>query len=89
MFDVFSLTVTPINDMPTISNMLDQVTHEDMPLTMMLTISDVETVANDLILIAESSQTYLVAHEQIAFDGTGMTRTMTISRIIANIFGRT
>ena len=59
-----------------------------MPLTMTLTISDVETAANDLILIAESSQTDLVAHEQIAFDGTGMTRTMTITPT-TNMFGMT
>jgi len=82
------ITVTPINDMPTISDMFDQVTHEDMHLTMTLTISDVETAANDLILIAESSQTDLVAHEQIAFDGTGMTRTMTITPT-TNMFGMT
>jgi hypothetical protein len=77
---VVSVTVSPINDPPTISEIDDQVIYEDTstgPIT--FTVADVETPAADLTLSATSSNPALVPVEQIVFAGSGMTRTVTVT----------
>src|SRR5260370_1295005 len=52
----FLLTVNPVNDPPTISRVPDQTTDEDVPTPAIpITISDVETAADNLTVAGSSS----------------------------------
>jgi len=62
------LNIIPVNDQPTITNILDQTTPEDTPTEPIpFTIGDIETPPNDLILTGTSSNTELVSNENIVF----------------------
>src|SRR6185436_6768545 len=50
----FTLTVTGVNDAPTISTISDQTTPEDAPMTVSFTIGDVDTPLANLTLSASS-----------------------------------
>jgi len=51
----FKLSVTPVNDNPTISALIDQSGQKNMPTTpQSFTISDIETAASDLAVFANS-----------------------------------
>ncbi len=70
--DTLSLTVTAINDAPTISNVADQTTNEDTTLTgVAVVIADTETALSCAsALSATSSNTGLIADAAITFTGT-------------------
>lgn len=75
-----SVTVTPGNTAPTISEIADQVIYENGaagPID--FTIYDLETPADDLVLWGDSSDTALLPVSHIAFGGAGMTRTVTLT----------
>lgn len=75
-----SVTVTPVNSPPTISEIADQTIGENTstgPLT--FTIYDEETPADALLLWGASSDTALLPVSHIVFGGAGMTRTVTLT----------
>jgi uncharacterized repeat protein (TIGR01451 family) len=84
----FLVTATNVNDPPFISNIADQPTGEDTPLTVPFVIDDRETAALSLSLTATSTNTALVATTNIFFNGSGTNRTLTIVPSL-NAFGTT
>jgi hypothetical protein len=82
----FTITVNPVNDAPTISGIADLVTNEGTPIApIAFTVGDVETLAVDLSLSGSSSNQTLVPNANIAFGGTGASRTITISPVAGQI----
>ena len=85
---VLELAVDP-NTPPTISNIDDQTINQDESLTdLPFTIADNETLANDLIISAVSSNQALVQNSAITFGGLGENRTLSITPV-AGQFGTT
>ncbi len=75
-----SVTVTPGNTAPTISEIPDQTIYENGaagPID--FAIYDPETPADDLLLWGESSDTALLPVSHIVFGGAGMARTVTLT----------
>ncbi len=78
--DTFLLTVNPVNDPPTISDILDTSTPEDTPTAPIpFTVGDVELDPSSLTVSATSSNTALVPDANIVFGGSGANRTLTIT----------
>ena len=78
--DTFTLTIRPVNDAPTVSDIPDQLTDEDVPIgPISFAIGDPETPAADLIVTANSSSTAIVPEANIAFAGSGAQRSITIT----------
>ena len=78
--DSFVLTVTAVNDLPTISDVTDKTTNEDTPTpALSFTVGDVETAAASLTVTGGSSNTALVPAANIVFGGSGANRTVTIT----------
>jgi hypothetical protein len=76
----FLLTVTAVNDAPTITAIADQVINEDGATTAIaFTVGDVETAAGSLTLSGGSSNTTLVPIANIVFGGSGASRTVTVT----------
>jgi uncharacterized repeat protein (TIGR03806 family) len=85
----FLLTVSPVNDLPTISAVENQTIDEDTvagPIEFM--IGDVETAASELVLSAVSTNTALLPANTVVFGGEGGNRTVTLTPT-ANQFGVT
>jgi hypothetical protein len=81
------LTVTELNDVPTISGISDQTTLEDTATSAIaFTVGDVETAAGSLSVTATSSNLGVVATNGIALGGSGGNRTITLSPV-ANASG--
>ena len=75
-----NITVTAVNDAPTISDIADQSTNEDTATSAIsFTVGDVETSAGDLTLSGSSSNTPLVPNANIVFGGSDANRTVTIT----------
>lgn len=74
----FTLTVNPVNDLPTIGLIFNQTTDEDTPITVNFTIADIETPANSLTLSASSGKPSVVPDANISFGGLGTDRTVTL-----------
>ncbi|ETR69501.1 MAG: hypothetical protein OMM_09546, partial [Candidatus Magnetoglobus multicellularis str. Araruama] len=74
----FMLTVTAINDPPSISNISDQVINEDQSLSSLIfTVSDLESEASNLNLTWEASNINLI--ETITLTGTSENRAISIT----------
>jgi hypothetical protein len=87
--DTFLLTVNSINDLPTITDVLDQITDEDTPTPAIpFTVSDTETLAASLVLTGSSSNPLVVPDTNITFGGGGAARTVTITPLL-NAYGST
>ena len=85
--DSFDVTVSSVNDLPTLSAIVDQSTSEDTAKAVSLTISDVETAAGSLTMSAvSSSNAALITTGDVTFSGSGTARTMTLTPI-ANAHG--
>jgi hypothetical protein len=81
--DTLILTVNPVNDPPTISDIPNQTTNEDIGITEIpFTISDVETDASVLILTKSSSNTTLIPENEIVLGGSGQNRTISITPVL-------
>jgi uncharacterized repeat protein (TIGR01451 family) len=83
----FILTVNPVNDLPTISDLGPQEINEDTstpPLA--LTIGDAEIPASSLILTGASSDHALIPTNNIHFGGSDSDRTVTVTPA-TNAFG--
>jgi hypothetical protein len=77
--DTFVLTVNPVNDPPTISDIGNQTSDEDTPTVISLIIYDIESEPANLALIGTSSNPALVANGSIVFSGSGTNRTVTVT----------
>jgi gliding motility-associated-like protein len=78
--ETFSVTVQPVNDLPTISAISGQSTNEDVPTgAVPFTINDVETNVDALVVTALSNNTTLVPVANVNFSGTGSSRTVTVT----------
>ena len=78
--DTFVLTVTSVNDAPTISNIADQTVNEDAATgAIAFTVSDVETAAASLTVSGTSSNVTLIPNGNIAFGGSEANRTVTVT----------
>ncbi|CAG7628791.1 tandem-95 repeat protein [Paenibacillus allorhizosphaerae] len=85
--DSFVVTVSAINDAPTISNVPDQTIDEDSSTAVLpVTIGDIDTIADNLTLTASSSNTALVPNANIVLAGSGANRTIKVTPT-ANAFG--
>jgi extracellular elastinolytic metalloproteinase len=73
----FALTVTAVNDPPTISALAAQSTAEDVPTAAIaFTVGDVETATGSLVVSASSSNPALVPNASLALGGSGASRTI-------------
>jgi hypothetical protein len=73
----FEVTVRPVNDLPTISEIPDQVTNENHSTSEIpFTVGDVETPADRLLLGASSSNPTLLSETNIFLTGNGSNRTI-------------
>ena len=76
----FVLSVTSVNDVPTIGAVADQQTNEDTVLgPVSFSIADVETAAGSLSVTATSSDEGIIAAAGVVIGGAGATRTFTIT----------
>jgi len=76
----FQVTVTEVNDPPTITSISNQTVNEDNPTAALaFTIGDPETPAGSLTLTGSSSNTTLVPNVNITFGGSGAARTVTVT----------
>ena len=83
----FVLTVTAVNDVPTIGAISDQTTLEDMATgAIPFTVDDFETAAGSLTATATSSNVRVVAAGGISLGGSGADRTITLTPV-ANASG--
>ena len=74
------LTVTAVNDAPTISNITDRTINEDAGTgAVAFTIGDAETAAGSLTVTGTSSTPTLVPNANIVFGGSGASRTVTVT----------
>ena len=75
-----NVTVTSVNDDPTISSIVDQAAPANSPTApIAFTIDDIETDPGSLTLTGTSSNTTLVQNASITFGGSGEDRTVTIT----------
>jgi VCBS repeat-containing protein len=76
----FNVTVTAVNDAPTVSSLSDQTINEDSSLgPLAFTVGDVETAAGSLTVTAASSNTTLIPNGNITLGGSGANRTISVS----------
>ena len=76
----FVLTVTPVNDSPTVSDVGNQTINEDTSLTSInFTVGDVETPASSLNVTATSSNPTLVPSGSILITGPGNVKTLSLT----------
>ena len=79
-FDRFTLTVTAVNDRPTITNIPDRAAMTNTPVgPLTFTIGDVDTPMASLLVTAISSNPTLVPVTGVVFAGTTANRTVTIN----------
>ena len=87
--DTFVLSVNSVNDLPTISDIVDQGTNEDTATAAIpFTVGDVETAVGSLTVTASSSDQAVVPNANIVIGGAGAGRTITLTPA-ANQFGPT
>lgn len=78
--DSFVLTVTGVNDPPTVSNLGNVTISEDQSTSALaFTLGDEETAVGDLLVTGSSTNTTLLPPEAYSFAGTGTNRTLTLS----------
>jgi hypothetical protein len=83
----FTIAVTAVNDLPTISTITDQTINEDAATdTLAFSVGDIETPAASLKVTAASSNTSLIPVANVVLGGTGANRTV-IVRPAANLSG--
>ncbi|MEN8129958.1 MAG: Ig-like domain-containing protein [Pseudomonadota bacterium] len=74
-----SITIKPVNDDPTISNIPNQLTRENIPVgPISFTLGDAETPADSLKVSAISSNQALILNTSIVLGGSGANRTTTL-----------
>ena len=87
--DTFVLSVNSVNDLPTVSDIVDLGTNEDTATAAIpFTVGDVETAVASLTVTASSSDQAVVPNANIVIGGAGAARTITLTPA-ANQFGPT
>src|SRR5207302_1813078 len=75
-----TITVNAVNDLPTITDIINQTVDEDTPTAALaFTIGDVETAATALTVSATSSNLTLVPTANIVLGGAAASRTVTVT----------
>ena len=75
-----TITVTPIDDLPTITDITDKSTNENTATpAIAFTVGDVETAVNSLVITSSSSNTSLVPLTHVVLGGSGANRTVTVT----------
>jgi len=83
----FNVTVTPVNDPPTLSNLPNQTIDQGTTTGVLpFIVADVDTPVVSLTLAGVSSNPTLVPNASIVFGGSGAIRTVTVTPV-ANQFG--
>lgn len=82
----FAVTVTPVNDSPTISSVVDVIILEDTPGATTVMVGDLESPTTILTVTASSSNPALIADANIVVVGTETNRLVTI-KPASNQFG--
>jgi Bacterial Ig domain len=78
--DSFQVTVTPLNDAPTISTISNQTTSTGVATSALpFTIADIDTALTSLTLARASSNTTLVPTGNIVISGTGANRSIVVT----------
>ncbi len=78
--DMFTLTVSAVNDAPTISNIADRTTNVNTSTgAISFTVFDVETAAANLTVTRASSNTAVVPLANVVLGGSGANRTVTVT----------
>ena len=76
----FLLTVNPVNDAPTIDNLVQQSGQEDTPFNFSpVVVNDVDSPVNGIVLTATSSNQSLVQNGNISFGGNGNNRSISMT----------
>lgn len=82
-----TVSITAVNDAPTVSNIANQTVNEDTATSaLVFTVGDGESAAGSLTLSGGSSNTTLVPNANIVFGGSGASRTVTVTPA-ANLSG--
>ncbi|MCB0114851.1 MAG: tandem-95 repeat protein, partial [Caldilineaceae bacterium] len=82
------VTITPVNDAPVLSDIAEQIIDEDTVAgPVPFTVDDVDTALSTLTIYGSSSNTKLVPHTNIVFDGSGNARTVQV-RPLPNLSGQ-
>ncbi len=77
--EAFDVTIIPVNDPPTISDISNQTTPEDTPTSpIAFSVSDLETAAGSFVVTASSSNTALVPNQNITLGGANGNRTISL-----------
>lgn len=80
--NAFLFVVGAVNDPPTISSIANQAVNEDTPTSALaFTISDLETAAGTLAVSGNSTNLALLPTANIAFGGSGGSRTVTLTPV--------
>jgi hypothetical protein len=76
----FTITVTPVDQAPTITGISDQTINEDTPTSALaFTIGDVDTPVANLTVTPSSSNTTIIPTANIVLGGSGANRTVTVT----------
>ncbi len=73
-----NITVTAVNDAPTISDIANATTNEDETASAEFTVGDADHAATALVVTGSSDNTELVPNANVTFDGAGATRTVRV-----------
>ena len=83
--EIFALTIRQINDPPTITGLVNQTTNEDVPSSAnTFTVSDVDSAADDFVVVGTSSNQSLVRNanivvQEVSTDGDHADYTVTVT----------
>lgn len=77
--NVLSLTVTNVNDLPTITSMPDRLTPRSLSLTNTFTLADVDNHVASLSVTATSSNAALITTNNIVIAGSGAARAVSVT----------
>ncbi|MBF0147079.1 MAG: cadherin domain-containing protein [Magnetococcales bacterium] len=82
-----SISVTAVNDVPTLSSITDTIIDEDKPTrALSFQVGDLDTPASELVVTVASSNADLVPSANLLLSGTGTDRTLTVTPAL-NRFG--
>ncbi len=77
----FTLTINPVNDPPVLTGPVAATTNEDESTSTSITLNDIDTGFNNLILTATSSDVSIVSNAGISFGATGATTELFIDPV--------
>jgi subtilisin-like proprotein convertase family protein len=77
--NTFALNINPVNDLPTISPIPNQIVGQNRSVTLPLFVGDIETAAGAISLTASSSNPELLPSRGIVFSGAGSTRSLILT----------